>query len=163
LIFQIPIGGGKILIGEPFWESIQIIPLVMLAYVFYAAYVLQMPSLYDSKNQRWSPFLRGLGAFINVVLNIILIPIYGIFGAAIATLLAYFIMFLALYLLNRVWLPISFNYIKIFLLLLICILGFYYLGNFEIQTNKLFERVFLSVIILIVAVGEIGKNQDFKI
>ena len=109
VIVQIPIGGGNTLIGKDFWGSINIIPVIMLSYIFYAGYILQMPSLYDGNNQKWSPILRGMGAVINIGLNLVLIPKYGGMGAAIATLSAYAIMFLSLFMLNRKWLRISFN------------------------------------------------------
>tara|TARA_B110000438_G_scaffold13625_1_gene13190 strand:- start:6373 stop:7809 length:1437 start_codon:yes stop_codon:yes gene_type:complete len=145
LIVQIPIGGGHTLIGKDFWGSINIIPIIILSYIFYAAYILQMPSLYDGKNQKWSPILRGLGAAINIGLNVLLIPKYGGMGAAIATLLAYSIMFLALFMLNRKWFPISFNYGRILLLLSICIMGFYYVS---VNPDEVAWRFLTSIIII---------------
>ena len=161
LIVQIPIGNGNTLIGESFWGSLQIIPVVMLSYIFYAAYILQMPSLYDGKNQKWSPLLRGLGAAINILLNLLLIPKYGGMGAAIATLLAYSIMFFTLFILNRKWLPISFNYGRIFILLGICIIGFYYL---QVDPHKLWFRFILSLVILCVGIPllKLGNNNNFS-
>ena len=159
LIVQIPIGGGHTLIGKDFWGSINIIPIIILSYIFYAAYILQMPSLYDGKNQKWSPILRGLGAAINIGLNVLLIPKYGGMGAAIATLLAYSIMFLALFILNRKWLPISFAYGRIFLLLAVCIIGFYYL---QIEPYQYWCRFLLSIIIISVGfpmLKDAYKNQ----
>jgi len=159
LIVTIPIGNGNTLIGEAFWSSIQIIPIIMLSYIFYAAYILQMPSLYDGNNQKWSPILRGLGAIINIGLNIILIPKYGAIGAAIATLLAYATIFTALFILNRKWLPISFDYGRIFLLLAVCIIGFYYL---HIEPYQYWCRFLLSVIIISVGfpmLKDAYKNQ----
>jgi O-antigen/teichoic acid export membrane protein len=149
LIIQIPIGNGKTLIGEDFWGSVEIIPIIMLSYIFYAAYILQIPPLYDGNNQKWSPILRGLGAIINISLNLILIPKFGGVGAAIATLLAYLIMFLALFILNRKWLPISFNYGRILFLLVICILGYYYL---QVEPHVQWQRFILSIIILSVGI-----------
>jgi hypothetical protein len=66
-------------------------------------------------------------------------------GAAISTLLAYSIMFTALFILNRKWLPISFNYGRIIFLLGICMIGFYYL---QVEPNKHWCRFILSVIII---------------
>jgi hypothetical protein len=54
-------------------------------------------------------------------------------------------MFIALFILNRKWLPISFNYGRIILLLGICIIGFYY---FQIEPHKHWYRFILSIIII---------------
>jgi len=145
VIVQIPIGGGNTLIGKDFWGSINIIPVIMLSYIFYAGYILQMPSLYDGNNQKWSPILRGMGAVINIGLNLVLIPKYGGMGAAIATLSAYAIMFLSLFMLNRKWLRISFNYSRISTLLGICIMGVYYLDSNPVEV---IWRLLISIIIL---------------
>jgi O-antigen/teichoic acid export membrane protein len=40
--------------------------------------------------------VTGLGAAVNVVLNVLLIPPYGMMGAAIATLAAYVVLFAAM-------------------------------------------------------------------
>ena len=78
-----------------------------------------MPSIYLCNKQNWSPILRIFGALVNIILNIILIPIYGIYGAAIATAAGYGLMFLLLFYKNRVWMPINLSWGTILPLILI--------------------------------------------
>ncbi len=66
-----------------------------------------MPSIYLCNKQNWSPLFRMTGALMNIILNIILIPIYGIQGAAIATALSYGFMFIFLFYKNQKWMPIK--------------------------------------------------------
>ena len=66
-----------------------------------------MPSIYLCNKQNWSPIFRVTGALTNIVLNIILIPIYEIKGAAVATAVSYGLMFLFLYYKNKKWMPIN--------------------------------------------------------
>ena len=70
-----------------------IIPIIVISHVFYAFYIINMPSIYLCNKQNWSPLFRMFGAFINLVLNIILIPKFDMVGAAIATSISYALMF----------------------------------------------------------------------
>ena len=121
-IVQIPVGGGNTLINEQFWDGIKIVPIILSSHILYACYIMQMPSLYDGKNQKWSPLLRGMGAVVNIGFNFLLIPIWGVWGAAFSTFIAYGLMFISLFFLNRKWLPITFNKSTIFITLSMCVL-----------------------------------------
>ena len=81
---NLPIGNMP-LIGKIYSGFNEIIPIMLLAHVFYALYIIHMPSIYLCDKQNWSPIFRVCGASANILLNIILIPIYEIKGAAIAT------------------------------------------------------------------------------
>jgi O-antigen/teichoic acid export membrane protein len=75
-------------------NSYYLVPLIALSSVFYGAYVI-MAQIIALKNKT---YIVGIiwtsSAIINTCLNFIFIPMLGIFGAAIATLLAYFIIFI---------------------------------------------------------------------
>lgn len=104
---------GKYLIGEQFWAGTDITSLIMLAYFFQALYLLQLPGIYILEKTRWAPVFRGLGAMTNIILNIILIPRFGMTGAAVATILAYLAMATGIWFFNRKHYPIAYNYWKI--------------------------------------------------
>ena len=78
-----------------------------ISLVFYAIYFINMRSIYLCNKQNWSPLFRMAGAVMNIILNIILIPIYDIQGAAIATALSYGFMFIFLFYKNQKWMPIK--------------------------------------------------------
>ena len=106
------------------------------------------PSLYLHNKQKWSPIFRMFGAVINIILNIILIPIYGIEGAAIATAVSYGLMFLFLFYKNQTWLPIKLAWNDIILLTLvisISIISFMYnmQGQYSIMGLVLLYICFL--------------------
>ena len=107
------------LIGKTYSGFHDIIPIMLLSHVFYALYIINMPSIYLCHKQNWSPIFRVCGALTNVLLNIILIPIYEIKGAAIATTLSYGIMFLFLFYKNKKWMPIKINWKDIIILMVI--------------------------------------------
>ncbi len=105
------------LIGKTYSNYNDIIPIMLLSHIFYSFYIIHMPAIYLCNKQNWSPIFRLTGAFTNIILNIILIPIYEIKGAAIATSVSYGLMFLFLFYKNRDWMPIKLFWKDILLLM----------------------------------------------
>ena len=99
-LVQIKIGSTT-LFGEEFWPSTQVVPIILLGYYFFGLYVLQLPGVYMTKQTKWVPVFRGTGAVLTILANIILIPIFGIIGAASAKAIAFFGMSLAILLFNQ--------------------------------------------------------------
>ncbi len=75
--------------GESFWEATIIVPVILLGYMFFGLYVLQHPTIYHTDNTRWVVQFRAVGAFTAIILNLVLIPVFGIMGSAWASCLAY--------------------------------------------------------------------------
>jgi O-antigen/teichoic acid export membrane protein len=122
------------LIGKTYSGFNEIIPIMLLAHIFYALYIINMPSIYLCDKQNWSPIFRLSGAISNVLLNIILIPMYEIKGAAIATALSYGIMFLFLFYKNQQWMPIKIMWKDIILLtIIISISIIHFIGKLNMQ------------------------------
>ena len=120
------------LIGEKYAEFNNIIPIMLSSHIFYALYIINMPAIYLCNKQNWSPIFRVFGASINIVLNIILIPILDITGAAIATAVSYGMMFLFLFYKNQQWMPIQINWKDIILLFGLIIISIF---SFTMKIN----------------------------
>jgi len=88
---------GYSLIGEAFWDSTAVVPLIMLAYVFYAAYCNFLIGIYLYKKSGYLPYITAAAMAGNLVANTLLIPHWGMMGAAWARMIAYIIMAAALY------------------------------------------------------------------
>ena len=101
--------GGRTLIGPEFWEAQQVVGIILLAYFFFGAYVIQLPGVFIKELTNWVVGFRAVGAIVNVVLNIILIPIYGVEGAAWATVLAHLCMSISIWVRTRNAYPIPYN------------------------------------------------------
>ena len=84
----------KILGARDYWSGITILPFVSLSCYF--QFISSFPIDYEvySKKTKLIGIASTLTALINIGLNVWLIPIYGMLGAAIATLAAYALLFL---------------------------------------------------------------------
>jgi O-antigen/teichoic acid export membrane protein len=83
---------GKQFFPSLYWQGTEIVPWILLAYVFTGAYVVFVVGVYLEKKTKYLPFISGAGALLNIGANFILIPKIGILGAAISTLLSYIVM-----------------------------------------------------------------------
>ncbi len=128
-IAKFEILNGRTVIGKEFLSGLYIVPIVLLAYVFHGMYVNFQAGIYIEEKTKYFPMVTGAGALINVIVNLILIPVIGILGAAFATLASYFVMAAGLYVTVQKFYKINYEYSKIFSIFLLLILVgiFYYL------------------------------------
>ena len=77
---------GVSLIGPAFVGAQSIVPIILMAYVFQGAYLNFLPGIYFEEKTKYIAVITGLSAAVNIGVNFALIPIYGIAGAAYATL-----------------------------------------------------------------------------
>lgn len=83
----------KIYVNESFYISWKFTPVLILGFVISSLSTF-VGTHYDvEKNSVGNMFSALSGAVINVILNFILIPLYGVNGASIATCVSYFIVF----------------------------------------------------------------------
>jgi O-antigen/teichoic acid export membrane protein len=127
---RIPFYHGRTIIGKAYLSGLPIIPIILLGYLFNGVYYNFQAGIYIEEKTKYFPVVTGVGALTNVVVNIILIPVLGIIGAAIATLAAYMVMAGGSFYYSQKYYPIPYEYGKVArILLLIFVTGgiYYYL------------------------------------
>ncbi len=105
--------GGTTFYGTEFWSSTAIVPWIALGYFFHAAYLLQLPGPFLTEKSHWVATTRGVGAAVTIVLNLILIPLFGALGAAIAMLLSFVSMCVYMYTINRRIFPVEYEWYRL--------------------------------------------------
>jgi len=108
-------------------DGAKVVPVILLSYLCYGVYVNLMAGVYIEKRTSPLPFIVGGAASVNLLLNFILIPRYGMMGAAYATLMAYMSMAFLLYAVVRRFYRISYEYARLAKLLGVG-LSLWYLG-----------------------------------
>lgn len=109
----------QIYIGENFIESWQYVPLLLLGSIF-QSYAAFFGAIYTSAKKNFSVMTTTLiAAAINIVMNIILIPVIGIQGAVVATVMAYFAVFVFRMLDSRKYIYFNIHVGQVFLSILI--------------------------------------------
>jgi O-antigen/teichoic acid export membrane protein len=122
---------GKFLIGEKYWSGVGIVPIILLGYLFHGIYVNFQAGIYIKEKTKFFPYITFSGAIVNLVINILFIPKYGIWGAAFATLFSYLTMALIAFIFSNKTYPIIYEYKKITSIFVLIILSFTFLYLFE--------------------------------
>ena len=120
--------GGISLIGEAFMAGTQVVPLILLSYVFYGMYVNFMVGIYLEEKTKYLPLITLVGATVNVLTNILLIPKIGIMGAGWARLAGHGVMCTMLYLFAQRFYKIDYEFGRLFKLSAV-VAAVFYLGN----------------------------------
>jgi O-antigen/teichoic acid export membrane protein len=75
-----------------FWAGAPVIPVVVLAYLMHGAFLLVSIGIGIEKRARYYPMITAAAAATNIGLDLVLIPAYGMMGAAWATVAGYLVM-----------------------------------------------------------------------
>lgn len=82
----------SILTTSEFLAEGEIVLLVALAMILAGIYYINLYIIYLVQQTKWIPLTIGVAAVTNAGLNIVLIPMVGVIGAAISTIVSYFIL-----------------------------------------------------------------------
>ncbi len=107
---------GKYIIGQNFWGGIYIVPIILMAYLFNGLYVNFLAGIQIEKKTKFMPLITGVGAIVNVAANFILIPSWGMLGAAYATLLSFLVMTVLVFFVSQKYYRIQYEFKKIILI-----------------------------------------------
>lgn len=92
------IAGSRIItdiyLGADYYESWQYVPILVIATTFSCIVNFYASVYMAEKKSMLSLITAGAGAVTNVVLNLVLIPIYGPYGAAFATAVSFVVVFI---------------------------------------------------------------------
>jgi O-antigen/teichoic acid export membrane protein len=92
-----------------FWVAAPVVPIVTLAYLLHGAFLLTSIGIGISKRARYYPVITASAAAVNLAGNLLLIPRWGMYGAAWSTVAAYALMaLLGLWFSQRLY-PIPFE------------------------------------------------------
>jgi O-antigen/teichoic acid export membrane protein len=103
----------RIFINERYHDSIIIAPLIALAYSFLGMYKLVTLYIFYMKRTGLLSSFTVINGGINMILNYVFISIFGVLGAAYATILSMFIIFIVAFIIsNRVY-PMPWNPLRL--------------------------------------------------
>jgi O-antigen/teichoic acid export membrane protein len=100
----------KYFIGPEFWGGLNIVPVLLLAYLFLGVYYNVSVWFKITDQTYFGTFISVGGAILTIVLNYLLIPILGYYGSSIAAALIYGIMMVACYTFGQKYYPVPYQW-----------------------------------------------------
>ena len=119
--------------GRMFFEASYLVPWFLLSSYFGSFYYFFSSPLFYFKQTKLLPVITGSSALVNILLNILLIPFFGIKGAVLATIVSHILQSLFAYVIGNKYKKINWpkkNIIVSICLVLIC---FYVSINYLIR------------------------------
>ena len=154
---------GRTIIGKEFLSGLVIVPIVLLGYLFNGLYFNFQAGLYIEEKTKYFPVVTGLGAIVNVGVNLLLIPVLGIIGAALATLAAYMAMAGSLFYFSQKVYKIKYEYSRIskILILLFATGGIYYYLLYSIGLTLQIKFIMLACFVALIFILRILSINEF--
>ena len=157
---------GSFLIHPDYWGGLPIIPVVMIAYVFTGWVTLLMPGIFIEKKTQFLPLITGAAAAANILTNIVLIPIYGIMGAALATLVSYVVNAAGMYWVSQKYYPITYEVkrlISISAVFLICGgAAYYFLFFADIEIGFIQQLIIIIAFPILLFISGFLKKDEVQ-
>jgi len=135
---------------EEFFAASDIIPLLVISIIFSNMYIFA-PGIFIAKKTKLVAIVFIIGALVNALLNYFLIPLIGLFGACISTIISAFISTLVLFIISAKYYKIPYQFRKLIVSLILSVC-FAYLFIFLFHGISILFIVlkFLSVIVIAV-------------
>lgn len=138
-----------LLTPENFHAAAGVVPIILFGYLFLGIYYFAVSPLFQFKKTKNLPFLTGAAALLNIGLNLVFIPEYGIYGAAYTTVVSFLFQAGFVYMVGRKLFDPGYELGRI--AFLICLLMGILLINNHIPVSVYGE--FLKVGILLIYAG----------
>ncbi len=131
---------GLVIIGDTeFHSAYKVVPLIGLAYILMGAYMVVQIGILIEKKTKYLAHIVLTTAALNLTMNYFLIPLYGAWGAAIATVGSYLALFLINWRISTRLFPIEIEWIRVFKIVVVA-MGLYFVCQYVT-----IEEVYLSL------------------
>jgi O-antigen/teichoic acid export membrane protein len=149
--------GPLFLRGEGYGQGLNIVPILLMGYLFLGIYYNLSIWFKITDKTKYSFYITAVGAVITVVVIFTLIPVLGFIGAALSTLLSYMAMTILCYVIGQKHYPVPYQTKKgIFYLSAAFLLGYcgFLLDVDHPWINFFAQNIFVLAYILIIILME---------
>ncbi|NPE27340.1 oligosaccharide flippase family protein [Methanococcoides sp. SA1] len=136
--------GNQYLLGLDYQEGIKIVPFILLGYVFFGINQVLLPGYYFEKKTKYLAAITIVAAVVNVSLNYLLIPKYGIMGPGFAMIAGNVALVTMTFFTSQTLFKVHYEYKRVFLLFTIFLLAGF--GIYFFQPHVLIKVAIVLVL-----------------
>lgn len=152
--------GTLFLRNEDYWTALYVVPFLLIAKLLAGVYINFSIWFKLTDKTYFGTIISVVGAIITLGGNILLIPVLGYLGSALASIGCYLVMCLVCYYYGRKYYPIPYNFAPTFGYLLAGLLVVYGAAQLELTNVSLNNAVNVGIsVVFAAAVFFIEKNQ----
>lgn len=150
----------EIMSASEYLTAYKVVPLIAFSYVLYAVHFAIVPGLHLREKTKLYPLLVIVPAVLNLILNYIFIPKYGMMAAAWSTFACFVFMALMTYLVSNYFYKVKYEWGRIVKLVVVsCVL---LVVSYVYQNLGFWAVCSLNILILIVFVGLLFLLRFFR-
>jgi len=148
--------------NEEYWEGLYIVPVLLLAYLFLGVYYNLSAWFKLTDKTHYGTLITVGGVVITIVGNYLLIPQAGYLGSSFVTLICYFSMTAACYLLGQKFYPIPYNVSRSLAYIVGTVAIIYLVELVSIENQWLASGFHFAVIVIYVLILYLLEKERFK-
>lgn len=158
----------KILSSDEYLIAANLVPLILYSYFLYGENEFFSLGIQLKNKTYITSFIMLIGGGVNIVLNILFIPKFGMYGAAVATLISYWIINIINTIISKRFHKVKYNYKIAYIIdgialsIYIIYLALSNLFN-NIIINGIAGIIMLALYIIIITVMKIISYDDIKL
>lgn len=107
----------KIIAAPEYFSTWKLIGVLSWSSVFYGFYIISARGIIFKKQTHLTILAYGCGAILNIIFNYLLIPIYGMMGAALSTILGLFVANVIAMTISNKFYPIDWPWVRMLILI----------------------------------------------
>jgi len=131
---------------KEFWPAYRVVPIIVLANVIFTFnYHFNMGIIIEKKTKYFA-YINASNAALNLTMNFLLIPLYGIYGAAFATLISYTYLTVLTYYFSSKFFKIDFEFLRMGKILAAALL--IYIISRQVALDSLWADIFSKLLII---------------
>ncbi len=143
---RLPLVG--VLIEERYWDGLKVFPIILLAHICNGASANFMVGVYLKKKMGLMPIVTGAAAAVNLGVNLIFIPIFGMMAAPWATCLSFFTLAALLYVLIQPHYRIDYEWRRVGILI-VCTAVIYLISIMSVWQDYWILKLLLLPLFLV--------------
>lgn len=157
----------QILTGPKFHEAYVLIPIIAFAHIPFGLYFVFSLGVAITKKTIFTTISTTFAAISNLGLNFILIPLFGITGAAASTLIAFSVLMLSIWYFSQRFYKVDYEYKNMVLIVVVSILIFYLSQLISLDSFVLSIAVklglLLSYFLILFILGLFSYDEKMKL
>lgn len=103
----------RIMSAPEFWDAYQVVPLIMIAYTIQGWTTFGNFGILYHEKTHYIAKASFAAVIVALILNVVLISAFGVYGAAVATIIAFLVRFFIVYYFSQRLYPLSLPWIKV--------------------------------------------------
>ena len=134
-------------LNPEYWGAAKVIPIIVFSYIFFGMRIVANIGMLLTKKTKSLALITIYASLLNIVLNIIFIPKYGMMAAAYSTLISFIFLYIMTYRVSQKNYSIPFENTKVYLTILIGVM--LYLAAASVNLSMI-PGIFLKIVVIIV-------------